>query len=113
MAAFEAMDQQLSEEALAFLLGPKMSKILQEVPRWDWEPWWNDTGKSQTDKMLRTATLSVAMSGAVGSVAHLSGNNLLLANTGDCQVCSVLIVQSFNLFWYGFLYDFLNISLTK
>lgn len=35
LTAFEAMDQQLSEEALAFLLGPEMSEILQRVPRWD------------------------------------------------------------------------------
>jgi hypothetical protein len=36
VTAFDAMDQQLSEEALAFLLGPEMGDILQRVPRWDW-----------------------------------------------------------------------------
>lgn len=88
ITAFEAMDQQLSEEALAFLLGPEMGEILQRVPRWDWKPWWTD-GFSTRDKALQLATLSTAMSGAVASVAHVSSNNLVLANTGDCQVHSV------------------------
>ena len=79
------MDQQLSEEALAFLLGPEMADILQRVPRWDWKPWWKDDFLSR-DKTLQLSTLSAAMSGAVASVVHVSSNNLVLANTGDCQV---------------------------
>nr|CAG4646246.1 EOG090X05SW [Macrothrix elegans] len=82
--AFEALDQQLSEEALAFLLGPEMADILQRVPRWDWKPWWNGDFSSR-DKVLQLSTLSTAMSGSVASVAHLSSNRLVLANTGDCQ----------------------------
>ncbi len=85
VAAFEAMDLQLSEEALAFLLGPEMGEILQRVPRWDWKPWWTDEFPNR-DKILQLSTLSAAMSGAVASVAHVSSNNLVLANTGDCQV---------------------------
>lgn len=85
LTAFEAMDQQLSEEALAFLLGPEMSEILQRVPRWDWKPWWADAFPSR-DKVLQLSTLSTAMSGAVATVAHISSNNLVIANTGDCQV---------------------------
>ena len=85
LTAFEAMDQQLSEEALAFLLGPEMADILQRVPRWDWKPWWKDDFLSR-DKTLQLSTLSAAMSGAVASVVHVSSNNLVLANTGDCQV---------------------------
>ncbi|KAK4016198.1 pyruvate dehydrogenase [acetyl-transferring]-phosphatase 1, mitochondrial isoform X1 [Daphnia magna] len=84
LTAFEAMDQQLSEEALAFLLGPEMSEILQRVPRWDWKPWWADAFPSR-DKVLQLSTLSTAMSGAVATVAHISSNNLVIANTGDCQ----------------------------
>nr|CAG4636160.1 EOG090X05SW [Eubosmina coregoni]SVE69786.1 EOG090X05SW [Eubosmina coregoni] len=84
LTAFEAMDQQLSEEALAFLLGPEMADILQRVPRWDWKPWWKDDFLSR-DKTLQLSTLSAAMSGAVASVVHVSSNNLVLANTGDCQ----------------------------
>nr|CAG4648646.1 EOG090X05SW [Polyphemus pediculus] len=85
LTAFEAMDLQLSEEALAFLLGTEMGEILQKVPRWDWKPWWKDGGDLSRDKILKMATLSVAMSGAVATVAHVSSNNLVLANTGDCQ----------------------------
>lgn len=104
LTAFEAMDQQLSEEALAFLLGPEMSEILQRVPRWDCKllkrkqcnikknilyvtgkPWWADAFPSR-DKVLQLSTLSTAMSGAVATVAHISSNNLVIANTGDCQV---------------------------
>ena len=85
VTAFEALDQQLSEEALAFLLGPEMSEILQRVPRWDWKPWWSEDFSSRS-KVLQLSTLSAAMSGAVASVAHVSSNNLVLANTGDCQV---------------------------
>nr|CAG4641681.1 EOG090X05SW [Eurycercus lamellatus] len=84
LTAFEAVDQQLSEEALAFLLGPEMSEIIQRVPRWDWKPWWGDDFKNRS-KILQLSTLSAAMSGAVASVAHISSNNIVLANTGDCQ----------------------------
>lgn len=85
VSAFEAMDQQLSEEALAFLLGPDMGEVLQRVPRWDWKPWWADDSPAR-NKILQLSTLSAAMSGAVACVAHVSSNNLVLANTGDCQV---------------------------
>lgn len=85
VAAFDALDHQLSEEALAFLLGPEMSEITQKVPRWDWKPWWTDPFPSR-DKILQLSTLSTAMSGAVATVAHISANNLVIANTGDCQV---------------------------
>jgi len=78
------MDQQLSEEALAFLLGPEMAEIFQRVPRWDWKPWWKQDFPTR-DKTLQLSTLSAAMSGAVASVAHISSNNLVMANTGDCQ----------------------------
>ena len=85
LTAFEVMDQQLGEEALAFLLGPKMDEVLDLVPRWDWKPWWKKANPIR-DKILQMSTLGVAMSGAVASVAHISGNNVVLANTGDCQV---------------------------
>jgi len=84
LTAFEVMDQQLGEEALAFLLGPKMDEVLDLVPRWDWKPWWKKANPIR-DKILQMSTLGVAMSGAVASVAHISGNNVVLANTGDCQ----------------------------
>lgn len=64
------------------------------------KPWWADAFPSR-DKVLQLSTLSTAMSGAVATVAHISSNNLVLANTGDCQVlimkcvkivlCSVLL----------------------
>lgn len=95
VSAFEAMDQQLSEEALAFLLGPEMGEILQRVPRWDWKPWWTDAFPSR-DKVLQLSTLSTAMSGAVACVAHISSNNLVLANTGDCQVFILLMKNAFS-----------------
>lgn len=85
VTAFEVMDQQLGEEALAFLLGQKMDEVLHLVPRWDWKPWWKEANPIR-DKILRMSTLGVAMSGAVASIAYISANNLVLANTGDCQV---------------------------
>lgn len=94
ITAFDAMDQQLSEEALAFLLGPEMGEILQRVPRWDWKPWWGNVFPSR-DKILQLSTLSTAMSGAVASVVHISSNNLVLANTGDCQVFQKRIIRRF------------------
>jgi len=84
LTAFEMMDHQLGEEALAFLIGPKMDEILNLVSRWDWKPWWKEENPVR-DKILQMSTLGVAMSGAVASVAHVSTNNLVLANTGDCQ----------------------------
>lgn len=84
VTAFEVMDQQLGEEALAFLLGQKMDEVLHLVPRWDWKPWWKEANPIR-DKILRMSTLGVAMSGAVASIAYISANNLVLANTGDCQ----------------------------
>nr|CAG4650140.1 EOG090X05SW [Sida crystallina] len=86
VTAFDALDQQLSEEALAFLLGPEMGEVLQKVPRWDWKPWWKELStQPNKEKLLQLATLSVAMSGAVACAAHISSNNLVIANTGDCQ----------------------------
>nr|CAG4638439.1 EOG090X05SW [Cyclestheria hislopi] len=84
VTAFDAMDHQLSEEALAFLLGPKMANILKSDPHWDWNPWWKDPHPKR-DKLLQLATLSVAMSGAVACVGLISFNQLVVANTGDCQ----------------------------
>ena len=81
------MDQQLSEEALAFLLGPEMAEILQRVLRWDWKPWWKQDFPTR-DKTLQLSTLSAAMSGAFASVAHISSNNLVTANTGPLHTQS-------------------------
>ena len=87
VTAFEALDHQLSEEALAFLLGREMGDVLQKVPRWDWKPWWKEMqAQSGKEKLLQLATLSVAMSGAVACTAHISSSSLVIANTGDCQV---------------------------